>query len=155
MSQTFNNQIKIPLHAYSPKIKYQLTCPELPYGRTKQAFKDECDINTILKRFLRTGVLDFTNKREAQYGDTTGLEFNQAMQTVAQAKSLFADLPAGLRARFKNDPAEFLDFVQDDRNMEEARKLGLLKPAKTDPLASPEPASATPAPALASPPKSP
>lgn len=117
---------RIIYSAYSPKIPFQLTCTT--NGRTKQSFKDECDINTIIKRFLKTGVLDFQAKNEPRYGDCSGIEYQAAQNTVAAAKSLFNELPAALRARFENEPAKFLDFVNDDRNREEATKLGLLKP---------------------------
>lgn len=129
--------------AYSVKPQVQFDCleAEKPYGRTKQSFKDECDINTIIQRFLRTGQLDLANKLEPRYGDCTGIEFQSACQTVAAAKSLFAELPAALRNRFENEPAKFLDFVHDDRNIEEARELGLLKP-KADPAVTPAPAPA-------------
>jgi len=119
---------KIILSAYSQKNRVQLTCSTK--GRTKQAFKDECDINIIIKRFMRTGVLDFTQKNQPRYGDCTGMEYQKAVQTVADAKTLFNELPAELRSRFDNEPALFLDFVQDERNMEEARELGLLKPVE-------------------------
>jgi len=128
--------------AYSEKPRVQLTCTTK--GRTKQQFKDECDINTIIRRFLKTGVMDFTAKHEPQYGDVTGLEYTDCMNKVVQAKNLFLDLPAALRARFHNEPAEFLDFIQEPANKEEARKLGLLKPeaASSDVPATP-PATAT------------
>lgn len=129
--------------AYSEKPQVQFRSTDK--GRTKQSFKDECDINTIIRRFLKTGVVEFTAKHEPRYGDCTGLEYTKAMQTVAAAKSLFMDLPAALRARFENEPAKFLDFVQDDRNREEARELGLLKPQ--EPTPAPEATSPAPAPA--------
>jgi len=139
--QTFNTAPREIRSAYEPKPQVQFSCleTELPYGRTKQSFKDECDINVILRRFLKTGQLDLANRLEPRYGDCTGIEFQNAVNTVAAAKSLFAELPAQLRARFENEPAKFLDFVQDDRNEDEARKLGLLK----------EPVAAPPAPAPA------
>lgn len=130
------------LSAYSPKKRVQLKCSTL--GRTKQAFKDECNINTIINRFLRTGVMDFAQKNQARYGDVTGIEYQSAMNTVAAAKSLFNELPAQLRDRFDNEPALFLDFVQDKRNEEEARELGLLKPKPIAPTAEATPPGTSP-----------
>lgn len=106
-------------------------------GRTKQEFQNECDINQIMARFDKTGVLAFTNRFQPQYGDCTGIEFQNSMETIATGRSMFQELPSGLRARFKNDPAAFLDFIHDDRNYEEARELGLLRPsdAQGTPLA--------------------
>lgn len=132
--------------AYSPKIRVRVerTTP----SRTKQAFKEECDINTIISRFLRTGVLNFAAKNEPRYGDVTGLEFQESMLKVAQAQSLFNELPAALRNRFDNEPAKFLDFVHDEKNREEAIKLGLVSPKApaATPPAAPAPATPTEAP---------
>lgn len=117
--------------AYSPRVRVTLDCPEA--GRTKQAMKDECDVNKILARFQRTGVLDFVETRQAQYGDVTGIEFRESMQKVAEATEMFDALPAKVRKHFDHDPAAFLDFVSDPANEEEAIKLGLLEAAKDEP----------------------
>lgn len=137
------------LSAYAPKQRLQITFKGP--GRTKQAHKDECDINQILARYRKTGVLDFAQRHEPQYGDVTAIDFQAAMNTVANANSMFANLPAHMRARFHNSAPEFLAFVGDPENREEAEKLGLLK-------AKPEVAEGAPAPLSepeASPPEEP
>lgn len=121
-----NSDEKQILTAYGKKIKVRIFFTG--EGRTKQSFKAECDINTIIDRYLKTGVMEFTQKNEPRYGDVTGLDYQNAMQIVAGAKSLFNELPAHVRDRFDNEPALFLDFVQDPANTDEARELGLLKP---------------------------
>lgn len=139
--------------AYSAPLRVTLECPGT--GRTKQSFKDECDINKIMARYIATGVLDFVTKHQPQYGDVTGLDFMNAQLIVAEARTMFEELPAEVRNRFDNDPAQFLDFVGDDKNREEARKLGLLKPEAPRPPETPpapstqgvEPPKATPTPA--------
>lgn len=124
--------------AYSQKPRVQISFSGL--GRTKQSFKAECDINQILARFLRTGVLDFTNKNEARYGDVTGLEYQTAVFQISRAKSMFEELPAQLRARFENEPGRFIEFVNNPRNREECVEMGLMKP-KANAGASPLPPS--------------
>lgn len=109
--------------------------------RTKQSHKDECDINNILARYKKTGVINFTNRHEPQYADVTGADYQEAQFIVARAKGLFAAMPAHLRARFDNEPGKFLAFVQDEKNREEAESLGLLKP-KPEAAAEPAPAAA-------------
>lgn len=95
---------------------------------TKQSFAEECDINTIVRRFGLTGELP-TNVRMPSYGDFTGLgDFRDAMNAVVAAREAFDLMPADVRARFHNDPAEFVDFCSDEKNFEEAGKLGLVKP---------------------------
>lgn len=112
--------------AYGPKLKVQHHTPPNT-GRTKQSFKDECDINKIMSRFEKTGVLDFATRYEPRYADVTGVSFSAAMDVVAQANSMFHAMPARVRDRFQNDPGKFFDFVQNPNNREEAEALGLLK----------------------------
>lgn len=97
-------------------------------GRTKQSFADDSDINNIMARYLKTGLIEAVNKHEPQYGDTTGINFQACMDTVVAAKAMFADMPAKIRNRFDNDPGKFLDFVNNPENIDEGVKLGLLTP---------------------------
>lgn len=116
------------LHAYSQThVGYDLDCSGSK-DVAKQSFKDECDINTIMAKYIRSGVLDFVAKHEPRYGDCTGQDFQEAKLLVAGAMSMFQDLPAAVRARFDNDPGAFLDFIDDPDSREEARELGLLRP---------------------------
>jgi len=133
LSQSLNQNPtqKTILTAYGPHLKISISFPEK--GRTKQSFKDECDINNIMARYLKTGVLDYTNKREGSYGDATSLDFQSSMDLVARAKSSFSQLPAKLRARFNNNPGELLAFTEDADNYDEAVKLGLVKAVEAPP----------------------
>lgn len=99
-----------------------------------QSARDECDINTIVKRFGLTGELP--DVAMPQSGDFVGIgDFHSAMNLVRQTEEQFLRVPAEIRARFNNDPARFMAFVEDDSNYDEARKLGLLR----DPVKPPEP----------------
>ncbi len=80
-----------------------------------------------MARFVKTGMIDFVNKHEPQYGDVTALDFQSSMERVATSREMFADLPAKVRDRFNNDPAELLQFLEDPRNKAEAVLLGLAK----------------------------
>lgn len=102
-------------------------------SRTKQNFKDECDINVIMRRYETHGVLPAFNQREGRFMDTTVFHFQDAQQVVAAAKSAFEELPARLRDRFKNDPSQLIEFLNDERNRDEAIKLGLVNPTPLPP----------------------
>lgn len=109
-------------------------------GRAQQQFKQDCDINTIMAKFARGQVIDHVSEYSSQYGDITPITLHEAMTIVARAQSMFADLPSGLRNEFRNDPKEFLAFVQDPANRERAEELGLvLAPAANSPKAVVEP----------------
>lgn len=127
------------LSAYSPKSRVSISFE--PEGRTHQSFKDECDINVIMGRYLKTGVLpENLNQLEARYLDVTELEYQSAMELVAGAKSLFEQMPSSIRNRFDNDPAKLLAFTQDDNNRLAAAEMGLLAPEKAQAILNPQPA---------------
>lgn len=92
----------------------------------QQQFKEECDINTIVERFHLTGEVPQLTELP-KYADFEGVfDFQSAMNAVRQAQETFMSLPAKLRARFDNDPQKFVAFTNDDENLPEARKLGIL-----------------------------
>lgn len=92
---------------------------------TKQSFKDECDINTIVRQFGLTGQLP-DNIRVPEYRDyDVVLDYHTAMNAVRDAQEGFMMLPGELRARFHNDPQNLLAFCADPANYDEAVKLGI------------------------------
>ena len=113
-------------------------------SRAKQEFKEETDINTIVERFGITGNLP-DNLRVPTYGDFDSIhDFQSAMNVVTEAREAFMELPAHIRTRFANDPNMFLEFVHNDENIEEARKLGIANPGRR-PETTPAPAASAPA----------
>lgn len=102
-------------------------------SRTKQAFKDECDVNKIMKRFKRQNNVDFLEKFHGyvggEFGDFSDVaDYRAALDQVSHANGVFMALPSIVRKRFGNDPAEFLDFCQNPDNAQELISLGLANP---------------------------
>lgn len=119
-------------------------------SRAKQEFKEESDINTLVKRFGITGELP-NNVRMPLNADFQALvNFQDAMNAIVMAQESFAQMPAEVRSRFANDPARFVAFCSDERNRDEAVKLGLVVPP-VQPVVAP----ATPVGAPATPPSPP
>lgn len=99
----------------------------------------DLDINTIIAKYRRTGVLPVT-RAEALYGDFSQVEdYLHAQNLYLHAQQQFDALPARLRSQLQNDPARFLDWIQKEENREEAEKLGLIKP-KEAPAGATKPA---------------
>lgn len=95
-------------------------------SRTKQCFQSECDINTILKKYRKTGLLEHVNRFGGDYSDVSGVgDYQQSLNQVMLAQDMFESLPADIRTKFGNDPGRFLDFVEDPQNEEELIELGL------------------------------
>ena len=92
---------------------------------TKQSFTKECNINTILAKYQKTGAIDHVNKNQGSYGYASSDDFTASMEIVARGQTMFNELPSSIRTKFENDPAKFLDFVQDDKNKKEMQELGL------------------------------
>lgn len=107
---------------YRPKIYFKEGS-----SKTKQSFKNECDINLIVNKFKATGVITHQNNQPAQYGYAPEIDFREALQTVMEAEESFGKLPAAVRQRFMNDPAELIDFLGDPENRDEAVELGLME----------------------------
>ena len=95
-------------------------------SKTQQQFKEECDINNIMKKFAKTGELPHMMKTEPRYGEFADVpDYLEAMNTVAHANEQFAALSSQVRKRFGNDPQEFLAFATNGENAEEMIKMGL------------------------------
>ena len=102
----------------------------------QQHFKDECDINNILRQFNVTGLLP-ESPLSPRYGDFTGIyDYHTALNAVIAAESEFDGLPAQIRARFNNNPEELINFLENAENLDEAISLGLVD-KKTEASAQP------------------
>lgn len=116
---------------FSARERYTISFPEPTMA--KQAFKAECDINNILSRYNKTGVLEHITDSKALYGDFIDVDdYHASLDKVIESEALFKALPSKLRNRFDNDPGEFLAFVGDPQNKDEMIELGLMK----DPVVS-------------------
>lgn len=112
-------------------------------SRTKQEFKDECDVNIIVANFLRTGRLEDIQKAKGQFLDITALpvSYHEALNLVISAQAAFDALPASARARHDNDVNNFLKAAYEDPE-------GVFR----DPLKRVQPSDDKPATTLAEPP---
>lgn len=110
---------------------------------TKQSFVAECDINNIVRDFTQHGMVTHINEK-AQQGAFVdlpdALDFQQALEIARAGEAAFMQLPAQVRKRFDNNPAAFLDFLQDEANRDEAIELGLIeRPVPKAPETPPAP----------------
>ena len=81
---------------------------------TQQQFKEECDINVIMERFGATGELP-TNIRQPITADfVEAMTFHEAQNALLAAQESFMELPAQVRARFENDPAQLIEYMEAD-----------------------------------------
>lgn len=110
---------------------------EMP-SMTKQSFKEQCDINNILKQYKTTGQIAHMRSQAnaGRYADLPDpIDFQESMNIVIQAEASFETLPSAVRNRFGNDPTAFLEFIHDPKNQEELYEMGLAeRPKPADPV---------------------
>ena len=128
-------------HAYSKHNPADYAEHDFGPSATKQSFKDECDVNQIMKKYQKTGVIDHVSRYGGDYGFADSHDFHEAMSLVADANTMFEELPSAAREHFDNDPAKFLDFVDTmdeikDRPLLE--ELGMIDTQFQQPEAPPE-----------------
>jgi hypothetical protein len=111
---------------------YQTTATD---GITEQHHTESCDINKILQTFMQTGIMPPTTINP-QYGDLSdkSLQFNEAMLQIANAKSLFEELPDNIRERFDNEPYKFLQFAEQESNHDAMVEMGLINAPASPPV---------------------
>ncbi|WNK12848.1 MAG: internal scaffolding protein [Microvirus sp.] len=96
---------------------------------TRQEFADECDINTLMATYEKTGVLNHYNSNTPQYLDVSGVpDLAQAIQIVADAQTAFMTLNAETRKQFDNDPVKFVNFAENPENLDKLREWKLAPP---------------------------
>ena len=144
--------------AAAPRAKYGAYRPHarvqkrfvLP-TRAKQAMADECNINNIMARYEKTGILEHVRQHPGGYGDVSGaVPYHEAIDIVDRAQRSFMTLPSKIRRRFGNDPGEFLEWVTNPANQAEIIELGLAVDGRPEPPPAEQPsapAQGAPAPA--------
>lgn len=85
--------------------------------QVQQHMRDEVDINTIMHRFMGSGMLP--QLREGVYADFSGVEdYWSALERVEQVDRNFMDLSAEVRERFDNDPGKLWEYIQNHTQAE-------------------------------------
>jgi phage internal scaffolding protein len=124
--------------AYSSRKRVSLDTGK--ESMTQQNFKKECDINNIMRKYQKTGLVDHVAKYQGDYSDVSNVPtYHEALGIIQSAHTAFDSLPSNIRKKFENDPGKFLAFVDDPANVDEMREMGLLNPVQVEqaPAAAP------------------
>lgn len=111
-------------------------------GLTKQSHKEQVDINYIVRKYQKTGLLEFARNVAPTFMEVDAIDYQEALQIVLEGQRAFDEMPSNMRKRFRYDPAEFLAFTENPDNLEEMYDMGLAtRPVQE---VSPEPVVPTP-----------
>lgn len=115
-----------------PKFRCPFDVPaDVPFvsdesSMAKQCFKDECDINLIMRRADLTGFVDHVSPSNPLYIDLSEVsDYKDSLDFVMSSQEAFMSLPSSLRERFGHDPAKFMEFVADSANADELASFGV------------------------------
>lgn len=121
-----------------PRKQYFCEGPSM----TKQSEAAACDVNLIMKRYEKSGLLPVSAFLGTYEDVSSGVSYQEARNQVIRADQAFMSLPAHVRTRFMNDPGLFLEAVSDPARTAELQELGILP--KTAALAAVSPGVVVP-----------
>lgn len=81
-----------------------------------QSYKDSCDINVILERFVN-GDESVLNVNTPSFGDFTEYPttYAEMLQRTHDAEEMFMQLPVEVRAEFNHSPGEFFASIGSEK----------------------------------------
>lgn len=129
------------LTRFSKRKRSQLVIPDDPKERrTKSEFLKDCDINLIMAKYKKTGILPSSARSAAaRYGDFSQVPtFAEMQDKINAAQEVFAALPAKVRKQFDNDPSQFLQAAETAEGRELMKQLGLGRSVDTESPKQPE-----------------
>ena len=84
-------------------------------------------IKQIVANVEAQGLLRASVKFSGEMDDYPNYDFQEAQFMISKANSMFEQLPSGIRQKFNNKPAEFMQFANNPDNAQEMVDLGLRK----------------------------
>lgn len=107
-------------------------------SRTKQSFKDEADVNAIVRKFQRTGVFTHTSGAVPRYADVSNAtDLLGSFEAVQRARDEFGELPASVRVAAGNNPVTLLAMMDDEAGRAVLDEAGLFE-RPDEPVVVPE-----------------
>lgn len=112
---------------------------------TNQEYASHCEPREVVRRWIKTGQLDWTTAREQFFADTTETPtYLEALETISRVEDFFDELPVKTRSHFDNNPELMLAFMQKHPKHEDLQTLGLHY-NKPEPIPAANAAPAVPA----------
>ena len=111
-----------------------------PVSMTKQEFKDDCDVKSVMQRWAQTGVLDHTRVSPPTYGDTTltPASYQEALEISRLVENEFNALDPETRAEYDNDPAAYLEHLEQQAHEREIEPEPEAPPTADSAIPTPE-----------------
>lgn len=113
---------KKPFEEYR-RVRKEFTEPSL----TRQSEAGDTDVNKIVARHRKTGVVTHLNSKPPMYGDFSAADdLHRAINLTLAAQEGFMDLPSAVRRAADNDPRILLEMLADEEGRELLVEAGLV-----------------------------
>lgn len=107
-------------------------------SKTQQHHEKETNVNKIMAKAYKTGMVPVSMKSPLLCENfESAADFMECQNIIAKARQDFMALPSSIRKRFANEPANLMEFLQNEDNRAEAIKLGLVSPTPVVPVVEP------------------
>jgi phage internal scaffolding protein len=107
---------------------------------TEKHHAKDCDIRHIMRKAEKTGMITHQNQMEGTYMDLANRpDFEQSLNIINRGRDAFETVPASERARFANDPAQWIAYVQNPDNKEDMKERGYDTSHFPEPEPAPQP----------------
>lgn len=102
-------------------------------SKTDQSQLEKTDVRHIMAQYLKTGQLTHIARNVGVFADVSQVQdLQESINQVRLAETAMMALPSQLRDKLNNDPQEFIHWINDKNNTEEAIKYGLKIPANSE-----------------------
>lgn len=118
--------IRNPYNYDGDVISHQTGLECVTPSKAEQSYRDECDINAMIARFARGALPPPPDSFPTPPDFDSVFDFHSAMNQLRAGREAFDRLPSKVRARFQNDPGQYLDFIAREENLFEAESLGIV-----------------------------
>lgn len=105
---------------HTPRVRQQLSF-EGDLGKTITEQQESTDINNILEKYQRTGLIDHVQKHEPQYAEFGEYDFAKNQNMIAKINQTFEELPSSVRKDFDNNPQNFVEFIAQQENIDDMK----------------------------------
>lgn len=111
---------------FSPRVA--VIAPE-GESMTQQHFAEEVDINNIVAKYNRSGIITHVRAAQEKFGPLPELsEYAVHLDKVAKAQQAFEMLPAELRNHFNNSIPGFFKYISEEKNFDQCVEWGIYEP---------------------------
>ncbi len=107
------------------KLRKRVCIDKMDPSKTDQSFKNEVNINNIIDRYKKTGLLPNFKERIPLFGDENTTTLYDAFQAVSNAQELFLELPVAIRKEMGHDPKNLESYLSNPENAETLLEYGL------------------------------